>query len=89
MDQLTPAQREAWCIVEGFADIGMAARKERVAELLDCDESDVDAALAALGMERCGECGIWHAHADCDIEHPDRPMDYICQACADDLGAGH
>ncbi|MDK6080554.1 hypothetical protein [Massilia varians] len=89
MDQLTQAQCEAWSLMEGFVDVGAAAKKERVAELLDCDESDVDAALASIGMERCGECGIWHAHSDCDIEHPDRPMDNICQACADDLGVEH
>lgn len=38
-----------------FADVGMAAKKERVAELLDCDDSDVDAVLAGIGMERSGE----------------------------------
>jgi len=89
MYQLTPAEREAWSLMEGFIDIGMATKKERVAELLDCDESDVDAALASIGMERCGERGIWHAHSDCDIERPKRPMDNICQACADDLGVAH
>lgn len=89
MDQLTTAQREAWSLIEGFTDVGMAVKKERVAELLHCDESDVDAALASIGMERCGECGIWHAHSDYDIEHPDRPMENICQGCAGDLGIEH
>lgn len=86
MNQLTQAQREAWSLMEGFTDVGTAAKEERVAELLECDESDVDAAPASIGMEHCGECGIWHAHSDCDIEHPDWPKDNICQACADDLG---
>jgi hypothetical protein len=72
---LTQAQRKSSSLMEAFSDVGTAARKELVAELLDCDESDVDAALASIGIERCGECGIWHAHSDCDIEHPDRPMD--------------
>lgn len=89
MNQLTTAQREAWSLMEGFTDVGMAAKKERVAELLDCDESDVDAALAAISMERCGECGIWHALTDCDIEHPDQPMDNICRSCADDISVEH
>lgn len=89
MDQFTTAQREAWSFMEGFTDVVMAARKERVAGLLDCDESYVDAALAAIGMERCGECGIWHAQTDCDIEQPDQPMDNICRSCADDLGVEH
>lgn len=58
MNQMNSAQREAWSLMEGFSDVGTAATKERVAELLGCDESDVDAALAGIGMERCGECGI-------------------------------
>lgn len=85
MPTLTPAQNEAWSLIEGYCDATLAAKKDRVAELLDCDASDVDAALADLGMERCGECGVWHAQADCNIEHPDRPMDFICHSCAGHL----
>jgi hypothetical protein len=60
--------------------------KGHVAALLECDESDVDAALAEIGMERCGECGVWYAQSDCDIAHPDRPMDFICHSCVGHLG---
>lgn len=80
------AKRRAWKLVEGYSDVGLAAAKDEVADLLECDPSDVDSALADLGMERCGSCGIWHAQEDCSIEHPEFPMDFICQSCADHLG---
>lgn len=86
MKQLTPAQSEAWGLMEGYCDVVLAAKKESVAELLNCCESDVDAELAEIGMECCGECRVWHSQSDCDIEHPDDSTLFICQSCADHLG---
>lgn len=85
MPSLTPAQNEAWRLVEGYCDAGLSATKNRVAELLDCNESDVDTELAALGLERCGECRVWHSQADCAIDHPDDSTLFICQSCAEHL----
>lgn len=79
---MTPAQGEAWRLVEGYCDAGLSAAKGRISELLDCDESDVDAELAALGLERCGECRVWHSQADCNIDHPEDSTLFICHSCA-------
>jgi len=46
-----PVQR-GWSRIEGFTDGGVVAKKERVAELLEGDDSDVEAALASIRMER-------------------------------------
>lgn len=83
---LTSAQVEAWNLIEGYCDAALAGKKERVAELLDCDPSDVDSALADIGMERCGECCVWHAQSDCDITSPDDASLNICNSCAGHLG---
>lgn len=86
MQNLTPAQSDAWSLMEGYCDAALASKKDHVADLLDCDPSDVDAALADIGMERCGECGVWHSQSECDIPHPDDASLNICHSCAGHLG---
>lgn len=51
MDQLTPAQLESSASWGASAMSGGRA-KHRVAGLLHCDESDFDAALAGIDMQR-------------------------------------
>lgn len=86
MSKLTPSQSEAWSLMEGYCDVVLATAKDRVAELLNCDVSDVDAELAGIGVECCGECRVWHAQSDCNIDHPDDSTLFVCQSCVEHLG---
>lgn len=65
----------------GYSDATLVAQKERLAQELDLDESDLDAVLAEhFQLERCSCCGHWFDQAHCNID--DGAGGFECASCA-------
>lgn len=69
---------------EGYCDAGLGGAREALEE--EYDILDAYSALADLGLELCGECGIWHDNGQCSTASPDDASLYICDTCARDRG---
>lgn len=70
-------------LVEDCSDLTLP--RSRLADMLNCDDADIEARLGELGLECCASCGTWKKVSDCSMESPDEPGSLVCQACAKQL----
>lgn len=69
---------------EGYSDAGLGGRRDALEE--DYGVKDAYLALSDIGLELCGDCGIWHDNRQCATSSPDDVSLFICDDCARDRG---
>lgn len=71
---------EVFRLVQDCSDLTLP--RERLADLLSCDDGDIETKLDEMGLECCNACGIWKSSSDCSVEDPDEAGEHICSECA-------
>lgn len=69
---------------EGYCDAILGGKRESLEEELGVDDAYL--VLSEIGLELCGDCGIWHENMQCATTSPDDASLYICDTCARDRG---
>lgn len=77
-------RKEIVRLVDGCNDLTLP--RERLAEVLVCDEANIERVLDAMGFQSCNCCSVWKTGADLPVEDPESPGDRLCDACATEKG---
>lgn len=75
---------EVFRLVRDCSDLTLP--RERLADLLSCDNGDIETKLDEMGLQCCNACGIWRSSLDCSVEDPDEASEHICSDCATTKG---
>jgi hypothetical protein len=77
-------RKEILRLVDGCNDLTLP--RDRLAEVLVCDEASIERVLDAMGFQSCNCCSVWKTVSDVTTEDPESPGDRLCEACAKEKG---
>lgn len=69
---------------EGYSDAGLGGKRDALEE--DYGVTDAYMVLTEIGLELCGDCGIWHENGQCGTTSPDDASVFICDECVRERG---
>lgn len=75
---------EVFRLVDGCSDLTLP--RTRLADLLVCDDAEIEKRLDAMGMSSCNGCSVWTHTGEFNVEDPDHPGSHFCDCCATENG---